>query len=74
MNLLYSLPNHLITEIYQYDNTYRKIYDLVVLELMIKFRYVRNWNIIYNREMKFINSFYKFANQEIVELFTHRTL
>ena len=71
MNLLYSLPNHLITEIYQYENTYRKVYDLVVLEMMIKFRYVRNWEIIYNREMKFINNFYKFANDELDQLFAH---
>ena len=71
MNLLYSLPNHLITEIYQYDNTYRKVYDLVVLEMMIKFRYVRNWNIIYNREMNFINTFYKYASDELDQLFAH---
>lgn len=64
-NLLYSLPTHLIGEIYEYDNTYKSIFDLVILEMMIKFRYIRNLNIIYNRHYNFIQTFYNFVNNEM---------
>jgi hypothetical protein len=70
-NLFYSLPDNIIANIYEYDSTYRKVYDLVILEMMIKFRYVRNWNIIYNREMNFLRTFYSYASDEIHSLFMH---
>jgi hypothetical protein len=69
MNLIYSLPCNLISKIYEYDNTYKQIFDLVLLEMIIVFRYIGNLNIIYNRHHNFINTFYQFAENEIIELF-----
>jgi hypothetical protein len=52
MNLLFSLPPFLQRIIFEYDNTFHEIYNLVMLELNLNFRHYLEIN-------KMLRDFYR---------------
>lgn len=68
MNLLFNLPPYLQSKIFEYDNTYYEIYNLVMLELNLNFKQYQEIN-------KMLRNFYRqriifkyYANNNINEL------
>ena len=63
-NLLYSLPTNIIQNIYEYDNTYRKIYDLLLCELLIRYKQAENLENLLRRHSLFLKIFHDFVESE----------
>ena len=65
MNLFYSLSNNLIQHIYEYDMTHRRVYDLVMLELIIIYNQMQRIKELMYRHYRFNRTFFAFVEMEM---------
>jgi hypothetical protein len=64
-NLLYSLPDHLIRNVFEFDRTYHAIFNICLLEMMLNFNEHREINKILRNMFRRKITFIYFAENEI---------
>jgi hypothetical protein len=66
--MYHSLPSEIINYIYEYDGTYTKHYDYVMLELVIRAKQTEYLHSIVRNHMRFLRTFYDFVNSEFEDV------